>query len=72
MSKDNTDNKNQVKENTPKSKKSSYSKKKKNKRFLISDSIKDIIKLDEKYRKNLVRQNTDFPMSFSISASKSK
>ncbi len=46
--------------------------KKKYKRFLISDSIKDIIKLDEKYRKNLVRQNTDFPMSFSISASKSK
>ena len=36
MSKDNTDNKNQVKENTPKSKKSSYSKKKKNKKNILN------------------------------------
>ena len=36
MSKDNTDKNNQVKENTPKSKKSSYSKKKKNKKNILN------------------------------------
>ena len=43
---------------------------KKYKRFLISNNIKDIIKLDMLYKKNLVRKNTAFPVSFSIIASK--
>ena len=44
--------------------------KKKYKRFLISDNIKFISSLDRKYKKNFLRKNTIFPVSFSILAKK--
>ena len=44
------------------------SEKKKYKRFLISENIKKIISMDKRYKKNLIRKNTIFPLSFSILA----
>jgi len=40
------------------------------KKFLISNDIKTITSLDKKYKKNYLRKNTLFPVSFSISAKK--
>ena len=40
------------------------------KKFLISNNIKTIVSLDKKYKKNYLRKNTLFPVSFSIIAKK--
>ncbi len=44
----------------------------KHKRFIISDNMKTIISLDKKYKKNQLRNNTIFPVSFSILAQNEK
>ncbi len=42
------------------------------KRFIISDNIRSIVSLDNKYRKNNLRKHTMFPLSFSVLAKNEK
>ena len=43
---------------------------KKKSKWFYNDHFKTLLKLEKKYKKNLVRKNTSFPVSFSLTAYK--